>query len=90
MGRVLIMETLENVQQAFAEQGVDLTMDELIQWGEIIKWKCEEGKLTEDSLDEVAGGFSMSIIGRPIIKLPPIILGVPPCRPIPWIKWIIK
>lgn len=78
-------ESLEEVVKACTEEGIEITLEQL---EAAIAGIPQEGELTEDTLDNVAGGASslLSILSR--IKLPIIIPGCP-C-PRPNIRWFFK
>ncbi len=60
------METSEEVQAALKERGLELTIDEIKAIAEAIK-AAQEGELTEDNLEDVAGG---SVKVYPYIPVP--------------------
>jgi lactobin A/cerein 7B family class IIb bacteriocin len=70
------MENPEDVQEALEEKGIELTLDEIRQIGELSEkirngevsqeqvQSMADGELSEDELEEVAGGFGIfAIIG---------------------------
>ena len=80
-------ESLDEVVKACAEEGIEITLEQL---EAAIAGITQDGELTEDTLDNVAGGASVAssllfIISR--IKLPIIIPGCPFPRPRPVFRW---
>lgn len=71
----------EEVQKTLAENGFDFTLEEILETGtELYKLResmDKSGELSEDDLDDVAGG----LVWGPIIKTLATILGQ---RPRPW------
>lgn len=59
---ILEMETSEEVQKAFSDRGLDLSLDEI----EIIKNSLsnEETELSEDDLETVTGGIRIAGIDK--------------------------
>ena len=67
----LAKEKIEDVQKLFAENGVELTLDDLRTIGDILNKAASgeltkeslgiEGELTEDELAKVAGGLSEEV-----------------------------
>ena len=57
--KILEMQTPEQVQAAFKEKGVEISVDEVKVLGEIINKMIEKNtsKLSPADLDEIAGGF---------------------------------
>lgn len=51
-------ETLEDVQKVFAEEGIEVTMEQL----EAELAKAKNGELDENALDNVAGGTILPVI----------------------------
>lgn len=52
------LNTPEEAQKAFAEEGVDLTLDELNELRDaIIRAIDNKGELSEDDLEQASGGF---------------------------------
>ena len=76
------MENAESVQKALAEKGVDLTLEQIAQWGEAIRKSHTEGELSEDDLEDVAGG---AIIWRP--RWPKLPKPRPRPLPMPLPRW---
>ncbi|MCR4626996.1 MAG: hypothetical protein K5640_05065 [Treponema sp.] len=63
--KVAGMKSVEEVKEAFAAKGVDISIDELNK----IKEKAASGKLDDSDLDAVAGGsavFFLDSAGNPI------------------------
>ena len=63
VARISALEDPELVQQAFAEKGIDFTLEEI----DAIARKCiadaeADGELSEDALSEVAGGIVVDAI----------------------------
>lgn len=58
--KIVAMETPEEVQKAFEDQGVEITIDEVKFLGEIINKSIEKGgkPLTEEDLEEISGGYN--------------------------------
>ncbi len=55
--KMLSQESAEDVQKLYAENGVELTMDEVKALGEALdKVDQPEGELDEDALENVSGG----------------------------------
>ena len=60
MQEIISMETLEEVQGGFAEQGVEVSKDEVEQLGEVIKEVNEKiSKLSDDELNLIVGGSNI-------------------------------
>lgn len=49
--------TAEEAQKAFAAKGIEMTLDEVQQVGDLM---AQQGELSEDDLDNVAGGFAIT------------------------------
>lgn len=78
-------ESLEEVVKACAEEGIEITLEQL---EAAIARIPQEGELTEDTLDNVAGGASSLLSAIFRIRLPIIIPGCP-C-PRPDFRWFFK
>ncbi len=65
---LVAMDSPEKVQAAFSSKGIDLTLSEITELARLLS-QPKEGELTEDSLEDVAGGYY-----RPWI----------PCYPVGW------
>lgn len=63
--KFLEIEDPEEVQKLFAENGIELTKDEVMAIGKGLAQEfAEEGEeLDEDDLDDVAGGSASAIVG---------------------------
>lgn len=57
------IQTAEELQALFAEHGVDLTMDEVINLCAAIAAQMGEAELSEEDLENVAGGFGIVTVG---------------------------
>lgn len=51
------LQTPEEIQQAFATQGMEFTVEDIKELGEAMAAQSETGELEEDALDQVAGGI---------------------------------
>lgn len=80
-------ESSEEVQKLFAEKGVELTMEEIDGLAAAILQASQEqnGELSVDTLDSVAGGISFRQLSCPLRFLFPIPRPCP-CK-WPWIRW---
>lgn len=57
VAKMLSQESAEDVQKLFLENGVDMTMEDVHTLGKMLDKLSESGdELTEDMLDDVAGG----------------------------------
>ena len=63
MNKILAMEEPENVQKAFKEEGLELTMDEVKALGAAFTKAAEGKELSEEDLDNVAGGTGAICFG---------------------------
>ena len=60
--KVLSLEEPEDVQKAFEEKGINLSLDDVNALGNALK--ADEGdELNESSLEDVAGGSAVAVIG---------------------------
>ncbi len=66
---ILVLETAEEVQQAFKEKDVDISIEDLKKIKELIKKSINEDyELTEEELEEITGGsFLTALIIQPIL-----------------------
>lgn len=55
--KILPMGSAEEVQSAFKNEGVDLSIDEINKLHNTILYIAEHGELSESDLEQVAGGF---------------------------------
>lgn len=55
--KLLSLEEPEDVQKAFAERGIDFTLDEVKEIGKRVTAETSGEELEENSLEEVAGGI---------------------------------
>ena len=60
--KLLTLEAPEDVQKAFADKGVELTMDEVKLMGQMLTSEKNDGELNADQLDAVAGGIALATI----------------------------
>ncbi len=67
--KILEMQTPEQVQAAFKEKGVEISVDEVKVLGEIINKMVEKktSKLSPADLEEIAGGFEISDLKEDLI-----------------------
>lgn len=57
--KMLSQETAGDVQKLFAENGVDISMDEVNELGrQLEKQTCADDGLSEDALESVSGGIA--------------------------------
>lgn len=56
--KIFAIEEPEDVQKAFKEAGLELTMDEVKALGSALANAAEGKELSEDDLDSVAGGIT--------------------------------
>lgn len=54
---LLAMETPEEMQNALAEKGIEVSLEEIMQVRDLVS-RFQGGELTEDELESVAGGMS--------------------------------
>ncbi|MDY2700265.1 MAG: Nif11-like leader peptide family natural product precursor [Lachnospiraceae bacterium] len=54
---LLAMETPEEMQNALAEKGVEVSLEEVVQAKNLVS-QYQAGELTEEELENVAGGMS--------------------------------
>ena len=54
---LLAMETPEEMQNALAEKGVEVSLEEVVQAKNLVS-QYQAGELTEEELEKVAGGIS--------------------------------
>ncbi len=87
---ILVLETAEEVQQAFKEKDVDISIEDLEKIKELIKKSINEDyELTEEELKEITGGsFLMDLIIKPIITAFFNVLGTSLGKKI--FGWLIK
>ena len=77
--KLLACEEPEQVQELFAAEGIELTLEEVKQIGAGLNASLAEGdELDEDALDGVAGGVAVSAI------VSGIIVGVQLLAKVPW------
>ena len=57
------IQTAEELQSLFAEHGVDLTMEEVIDLCAAIAAQMGEAELSEEDLENVAGGIGLVTVG---------------------------
>lgn len=57
VNKLLELETPEEVCAAFEKEGITVTADEISKLKEKLESAGTEGELSEDALEEVAGGF---------------------------------
>jgi predicted ribosomally synthesized peptide with nif11-like leader len=70
--RVFLLETPEEVQSLLKEDGLEFTIDEIMILREALMRaleKKENGELSDDDLEEVAGGFIGILIGLVIASI---------------------
>lgn len=60
--KLLSMEAPEDVQKAFAEKGVELTLEEVKLMGQMLASEKGNEELDADQLDAVAGGIALATI----------------------------
>ena len=68
--KILVLETPEEVQGAFKENGVDISIEDLEKIKELIKKSMNENyELTEEELEEIIGGSVdlLDLIIKPIV-----------------------
>ena len=67
--KILEMQTPEQVQAAFKEKGVEISVDEVKVLGEIINKMVEKktSKLSPADLEEIAGGFEIGDLKKDLI-----------------------
>lgn len=80
---LLAIEGAEKVQKFLIEKGIELTIEEIIAWGDAIRAADSGDELNEDALDNIAGG----VIRFPWLPLPRPIPIFPPKFPKGWPKW---
>lgn len=67
----------EDVQKLFADHGVELTLEEVTQMGKALeKMDPQSGELSEDDLEDVAGGALGIVMGGVITVIGSAIAGV--------------
>lgn len=59
VNKLLELETPEEVCAAFEKEGITVTADEISKLKEKLESAGTEGELSEDALEEVAGGFML-------------------------------
>ena len=66
--QILSAESAESVQAMLEEKGVSLTIEEIEKTGELLEHYAEgqDGELSEDDLEGVAGGVDLSSLGLPL------------------------
>lgn len=65
--KLLACEEPEQVQKLFADNGVDVTLDDVKALGQSLSVMAEsDGELSEDDLEGVAGGSLMSVVSTVI------------------------
>lgn len=72
------VDTVEEVQAAFAKQGVDISAEELYAIGDAVSAATAgEGELSEDALDSVSGGvIEWILIGKVVVAVGGAALGL--------------
>ena len=60
--KLLSLEEPEDVQKAYAEKGVDLTLDEVKMMGQMLAADGNEAELDANQLDAVSGGVALATI----------------------------
>lgn len=76
--KAFCVETVEEVQAAFAEQGVEISPEELFAIGDAVSVAVSgNGELSEDALDAVAGGvIEWIVVGKVVVAVGGAILGL--------------
>lgn len=76
--KAFCVDTVEEVQAAFAEQGVEITPEEIYAIGDAVSAATAgDGELYEDALDAVAGGvIEWIVVGKVIVAVGGAILGL--------------
>ncbi|QGT99853.1 hypothetical protein SYNTR_1260 [Candidatus Syntrophocurvum alkaliphilum] len=54
--KIFSLESAEEVQAVLKEEGFDLTVDEILQARDAFVKEVEQGELSDESLEDVAGG----------------------------------
>ena len=62
VGRLLTMEAPENVQNAFREKGVDLSLDDVKRIGNAVFADGGEEELSNENLEAVSGGITIEAV----------------------------
>ncbi len=69
VSRLLELETPEEVCAAFEKEGITVTPEEIRQVKEKLENVNSESELSEDALEEVAGGFLVSAVAWGVTAL---------------------
>lgn len=65
--KLLEMENPADVQAAFAEKGVDFTIEEVVEIGNAIASGEATGEISEEDLDSVSGGGIIALVVANIV-----------------------
>lgn len=76
--KAFCVDTVEEVQAAFAEQGVEITPEEIFAIGDAVSAAAAgDGELSEDALDSVAGGvIEWIVVGKIVVAVGGAALGL--------------
>lgn len=80
--KLFALETQEEVHGFLKEQGLEFSLEEIKALRDLIVKSAEKGELSEEDLEEVAGGITVRL---PSDILPGLHLPLPPITPRP--RW---